>query len=64
MEWYEASKADPEHVMFLRYEDMLAEPAKHVEMIADFTGIKTTPEIVEKVEACLRPLLVLWILTA
>ncbi|CAN0122514.1 unnamed protein product [Ascophyllum nodosum] len=51
LEWYEASKADPEHVMFLRYEDMLAEPAKHVEMIADFTGIKTTPEIVEKVVA-------------
>lgn len=51
LEWYEASKADPEHVMFLRYEDMLADPAAHIKKIADFVGIETTPEIIEKVRA-------------
>lgn len=49
LEWYEASKADPEHVMFLRYEDMLANPAAHIKKIADFVDIETTPEIIEKV---------------
>lgn len=49
LEWHEASKADPEHVMFLRYEDMLADPAAHVKKIADFVDIETTPEIIEKV---------------
>lgn len=49
LEWYEASKADPEHVIFLRYEDMLADPEKHAKIIADFVGIKTTPEIIKKV---------------
>ncbi len=49
LEWYEASKADPEHVLFLRYEDMLADPAAHVKKIADFVDIETTPEIIEKV---------------
>ncbi|CAN0192178.1 unnamed protein product [Scytosiphon promiscuus] len=51
LEWYEASKADPEHVMFLQYEDMLADPATHVKKMADFVGIETTPEIIEKVVA-------------
>lgn len=49
LEWYKASKADPEHVMFLRYEDMLTDPATHIKKIADFAGIETTPEIVDKV---------------
>lgn len=49
LEWYEASKADPEHVMFLRYEDVLAEPLTHIEKIAKFVGIEATPEIIEKV---------------
>lgn len=35
--------------MFLRYEDMLADPAAHIKQIADFVGIETTPEIIEKV---------------
>ena len=49
MEWYEASKADPEHIMFLRYEDLLADAPASVKKIADFVGIETTPEIMEKV---------------
>lgn len=43
------SKADPEHVIFLRYEDILADPPTHIKQIADFVGIETTPEIIEKV---------------
>lgn len=35
--------------MFLRYEDMLADPTTYVKKIADFAGIETTPEIIEKV---------------
>lgn len=49
--WYEASKVDQEHVLFLRYEDMLAETEAHIKKIADFAGIETTPEIVAKVQA-------------
>ncbi|CAM9817820.1 unnamed protein product [Ectocarpus sp. 8 AP-2014] len=51
LEWYEASKADPEHVIFLRYEDILADPPTYVKKIADFVGIETTPEIIEKTVA-------------
>eukprot|EP00904_Undaria_pinnatifida_P001158 jgi/Undpi1/11042/HiC_scaffold_30.g13342.m2 len=51
LEWYEASKADPEHIMFLRYEDLLADAPAGVKKIADFVGIDTTPEIIEKVVA-------------
>lgn len=55
LEWYEASKADPEHVLFLRYEDMMADPISNVKKIADFSGIETTPEIIEKVRKQTRP---------
>ncbi|CAB1104592.1 AST [Ectocarpus sp. CCAP 1310/34] len=51
LEWHEASKADPEHVIFLRYEDILADPPTYVKKIADFVGIETTPEIIEKTVA-------------
>ncbi|CAM9306503.1 unnamed protein product, partial [Laminaria digitata] len=51
LEWHEASKADPEHIMFLRYEELLADAPASVKKIADFVGIETTPEIVKKVVA-------------
>ncbi|CAM9256321.1 unnamed protein product, partial [Laminaria digitata] len=51
LEWHEASKADPEHIMFLRYEELLADAPASVKRIADFVGIETTPEIVKKVVA-------------
>ena len=35
--------------MFLRYEDLLADAPASVKKIADFVGIETTPEIMEKV---------------
>ena len=49
LEWWEAAKADPEHVLFLHYEDMLKNPKENIKKIADFAGIDYTPEIIEKV---------------
>ena len=48
LEWWEAAKADPEHVMFLCYEQMLADPRAHIQKIADFIGVDCTPEILAK----------------
>ena len=48
LEWWEAAKADPEHVMFLCYENMLAEPQEHIQKIAEFMGLECTPEILAK----------------
>eukprot|EP00904_Undaria_pinnatifida_P003267 jgi/Undpi1/12941/HiC_scaffold_7.g02607.m1 len=48
LEWWKAAKADPEHVMFLHYEDMLAYPEEHIRKIADFTGIDCTSDIISK----------------
>ena len=39
--------------MFLRYEDLLADAPAGVKKIADFVGIDTTPEIIEKVTVVL-----------
>ncbi|CAN0059913.1 unnamed protein product, partial [Choristocarpus tenellus] len=49
LEWYEASKVDPEHVLFLCYEDMLANPSASVGKIADFVGIAYDDQLLEKV---------------
>lgn len=49
LEWWEAANADPEHVLFLTYEGMLAEPEKNFRKIADFADIPHTPEIIAKV---------------
>lgn len=49
LEWWEAAQADPDHVLFLRYEDMLKTPEEHIRKIADFTGIPHTPDIISKV---------------
>lgn len=49
LEWWEAANADPEHVLFIKYESMLAAPEEHIRKIADFVGINHTPEIIEKV---------------
>ncbi|CAN0436574.1 unnamed protein product [Pylaiella littoralis] len=48
LEWWEAAKADPEHVLFLHYESMLENPEEHIRMIAEFAGIEHTPEIIAK----------------
>lgn len=53
LEWWEAAKADPEHVMFITYEGMLQQPEEHITKIADFLGIEHTPEIVAKVNAAI-----------
>lgn len=49
LEWWEAANADPEHVLFLHYEAMLAEPEAHIRQIAEFAGIEHTSEIIAKV---------------
>lgn len=54
LEWWEAAKADPEHVMFLQYESMLENPEEHIRMIAEFAGIEHTPEIIAKVRSLVR----------
>ncbi|CAM9623306.1 unnamed protein product, partial [Ectocarpus sp. 8 AP-2014] len=51
LEWWEAANADPEHILFLHYEAMLAEPQEHIRKIADFAGIKHTPDILAKTAA-------------
>lgn len=51
LEWWEAAKADPEHVLFLHYENMLRNPEEHIRLIADFAGIEHTPEIIAKVRS-------------
>ena len=49
LEWWEAAKADPEHVLFLKYESILADPEDNIRKIADFAGIQYDPEIIAKV---------------
>ncbi|CAN0329358.1 unnamed protein product [Pylaiella littoralis] len=51
LEWWEAANADPEHILFLHYEAMLAAPQEHIRKIADFASIDHTPEILEKATA-------------
>ena len=48
LEWWEAARADPDHVLFLRYEDMLKTPEEHIRKIADFVGIPHTPDVIAK----------------
>lgn len=50
LEWWEAARADPEHILFLHYEAMHAEPEAHIRKIAEFAGIEHTPEIIAKVK--------------
>lgn len=49
LEWWEAAKVDPEHVLFLHYEAMLSEPEAHIRIVAEFAGVDHTPEIVAEV---------------
>eukprot|EP00903_Cladosiphon_okamuranus_P008699 g8335.t1 len=51
LEWWEAATADPEHVLFLHYEGMLAEPEAHIRKIAEFAGIEHTDETIAKTVA-------------
>lgn len=49
LEWWEAAQADPEHVLFLHYEDMLKDPEGNIRKIAQFAGIEHTDETIAKV---------------
>lgn len=48
LEWWEAANTDPEHVLFLTYEQMLANPEEQIRKIADFAGIQCTAETLAK----------------
>ncbi|CAN0439020.1 unnamed protein product, partial [Laminaria digitata] len=48
LEWWEAAQADPEHVLFLTYEQMLADPQEQIRKIAGFASINCTEETLAK----------------
>ena len=47
LEWYAASLRD-ENILFMKYEDLYAEPEKYIAMVAEFTNTGNTPEIIAK----------------
>lgn len=49
LEWWEAAKADPDHVLFLHYEAIVSDPEAHIRKIADFAGIEHTDKTIAKV---------------
>jgi len=48
LDWYEESLTN-NRVLFLKYEDMTADPMGHIQQIADFLEIYTYPELIQKV---------------
>ncbi|XP_004979028.1 cytosolic sulfotransferase 5 [Setaria italica] len=42
--YWKQSKIEPEKVLFLKYDEMAAEPTKHVKMLAEFLGVPFTDE--------------------
>ncbi|CAB1115455.1 AST [Ectocarpus sp. CCAP 1310/34] len=48
LEWWEAAQADPDHVLFLHYENLLRDPEENIRKIAQFAGIEHTPKTIAK----------------
>jgi len=48
LDWYNESKQNP-NVLFLKYEDMTADPPGAIKKIADFLEMDYTPELIQKV---------------
>lgn len=46
---YAASLEDPEHVLFLKYEDMIQDPSSAIAKVAAFVGVGNDPDTVAKV---------------
>ncbi|RLM70337.1 cytosolic sulfotransferase 5-like [Panicum miliaceum] len=42
--YWKQSKMEPEKVLFLKYDEMIAEPTKHVKMLAEFLRVPFTDE--------------------
>lgn len=47
LEWYAASLRDPD-VLFLKYEDMVRDPARGIQQVADFIGIGREPQVIAR----------------
>jgi len=50
LEWWDESKRNP-NVLFLKYEDMLADPTAAITTIAQFCNLDSSPEVVAKTVA-------------
>eukprot|EP00611_Tribonema_gayanum_P029045 TRINITY_DN7662_c0_g3_i6.p4 TRINITY_DN7662_c0_g3~~TRINITY_DN7662_c0_g3_i6.p4 ORF type:complete len:179 (-),score=68.03 TRINITY_DN7662_c0_g3_i6:222-758(-) len=49
LEWWAEAKKDPEHVLFLKYEDLIAEPLRGVRSIAQFLGLPHADGVLQAV---------------
>ncbi|CAM9759274.1 unnamed protein product, partial [Discosporangium mesarthrocarpum] len=49
LDWWKAAEADPDHVLFLCYEDVLKNKKECIAKLAAFMGIECNEEILEKV---------------
>mmetsp|Transcript_22530 Transcript_22530/g.29484 ORF Transcript_22530/g.29484 Transcript_22530/m.29484 type:complete len:319 (+) Transcript_22530:78-1034(+) len=47
LEWWEESKTNP-NVLFLKYEDMIADPTASISKIAEFCSLDSSPEVISK----------------
>ena len=47
LEWYAASLSDP-NILFLKYEDMIADPAEAISKVAAFIGCGNSSEVIAK----------------
>ena len=49
--WRARARESPDQVLWLRYEDVLADPEREIARVAAFVGVDATPELMHKVNA-------------
>ncbi|CAM9901363.1 unnamed protein product [Phaeothamnion confervicola] len=49
LEWWRRAATDPDHILFLKYEDIVADAPTAIQRISTFLGIPTTPDLVARV---------------
>ena len=49
--WRARARESPDQVLWLRYEDVLADPEREISRVAAFVGVDATPELMHKVNA-------------